>query len=62
MKIKFLVSTYLIFFLYFQMIYQILLDWKRENGTDAQIGLLVKVLWEHCQYDCAERLATANTL
>ncbi|KAK0077253.1 hypothetical protein PV326_010180, partial [Microctonus aethiopoides] len=45
-----------------EMIYQILLDWKRENGTDAQIGLLVKVLWEHCQYDCAERLATANTL
>lgn len=44
------------------MIYQILLDWKRENGTDAQVGLLVKVLWEHCQYDCAERLATANTL
>ncbi|KAK0181427.1 hypothetical protein PV327_003715 [Microctonus hyperodae] len=45
-----------------EMIYQILLDWKRENGTDAQIGLFVKVLWEHCQYDCAERLATANTL
>lgn len=44
----------------FQVIYQLLLDWKQANTRDAQLGTLVSILWSCQEYDCVERLVAAR--
>ncbi|KAI4485410.1 hypothetical protein M0804_006915 [Polistes exclamans] len=44
-----------------EIMYQLLLDWKRANTKDAQIGNLIEVLWFCQEYDCAERVANSRT-
>ncbi|XP_050466353.1 protein immune deficiency [Cataglyphis hispanica] len=43
-----------------EIIYQLLLDWKQANTRDAQLGMLVSILWSCQEYDCVERLAAAH--
>ncbi|EFN61166.1 Receptor-interacting serine/threonine-protein kinase 1 [Camponotus floridanus] len=43
-----------------EVIYQLLLDWKQANTQDAQLGVLVSILWSCQEYDCVERLAAAR--
>lgn len=44
-----------------EVVYQLLLDWKQTNTTNAQIGILTQTLWSCREYDCAERVAEART-
>lgn len=44
-----------------EVVYQMLLDWKQVNTADAQIGILIDILWSCQEYDCAERVAEART-
>ncbi|EZA59026.1 hypothetical protein DMN91_010904 [Ooceraea biroi] len=43
-----------------EVIYQMLLDWKQANTRDAQLGILISVLWSCQEYDCVERLVAAR--
>ncbi|XP_070525642.1 immune deficiency isoform X2 [Cardiocondyla obscurior] len=43
-----------------EVIYQLLLDWKQANTRDAQLGMLVRLLWSCQEYDCVERLASTR--
>ncbi|XP_054009111.1 protein immune deficiency-like isoform X1 [Hylaeus anthracinus] len=43
-----------------EVVYQIFLDWKQANTTDAKLGSLINELWTCQEYDCAERLASAH--
>ncbi|XP_012276037.1 receptor-interacting serine/threonine-protein kinase 1 [Orussus abietinus] len=45
-----------------QVIYQILLDWKQANTKDAQLGILVSVMWSCQEYDCVQRLVRMHGL
>jgi hypothetical protein len=39
-----------------QVVYQILLEWMRVNGSDARLGELTKALWVSCEYSAVIQL------
>lgn len=39
-----------------EVVYQILLEWMRVNGSDARLGELTKALWVSCEYSAVIQL------
>jgi len=39
-----------------QVVYQILLEWMRANGSDARVGDLTNALWISSEYSAVRKL------
>jgi len=39
-----------------EVVYQILLEWMRANGSDARVGELTNALWSSCEYSAVSKL------